>query len=466
MRSAPISEYLEEDQPRAISRELPNSVIDDPRPPAFSDDALALRFADRHADELRYVAAWGKWLFWTGTYWAFDDTLRAFDMARAICREAAADCNKPKIASVIASAKTVAAIEKLAKADRRIAATINQWDADPWILNTPGGVVDLRTGSTRPAQPDDYLTKITAVAPNPAASCHRFLAFLGEITAGDAELVAYLRRVLGYALTGDTREHALFFGYGTGRNGKSVLLKTAADILGAYHKTASLETFTASNSDRHPTDLAGLRGARLVTASETEEGRRWAESRIKQLTGGDTVSARFMRQDFFEYRPQFKLVIAGNHKPSLRSVDEAIRRRFHLIPFAVTIPAEQCDPELAEKFRAEWPAILAWMIEGCLEWQRVGLQQPQAVREATAAYLEAEDAIAAWIDDKCERDPKAWASRAALFASWNAWACSAGEPAGSMKGFIEKLETRGFHQHRKPHGRGFYGLHVIGEADQ
>jgi putative DNA primase/helicase len=158
-----------------------------------------------------------------------------------------------------------------------------------------------------------------------------------------------------------------------------VLLSTVAGVLGDYHKTAPIETFTASNADRHPTDLASLRGARLVRATETEEGRRWAESRIKQLTGGDTVAARFMRQDFFEYRPQFKLIIAGNHKPSLRSVDEAIRRRFHLIPFAVTIPPEERDSDLADKLKAEWPGILAWMIEGCVEWQAECLRPPAAV---------------------------------------------------------------------------------------
>ena len=222
---------------------------------------------------------------------------------------------------------------------------------------------------------------------------------------------------LATGLLASRREHALFFGYGTGANGKSVLLSTVAGILGEYHRTAPIETFTASNSDRHPTDLAGLRGARLVTATETEEGRRWAESRIKQLTGGDMVAARFMRQDFFEYRPQFKLIIAGNHKPSLRSVDEAIRRRFHLIPFAVTIPAEERDSGLTEKLKAEWPGILAWLIDGCLEWQAKGLCPPKAVLEATEAYLSAEDAIASWIDDKCEVDAKAWTSSSDLFAA-------------------------------------------------
>ncbi|MGA2794795.1 MAG: phage/plasmid primase, P4 family [Roseiarcus sp.] len=428
------------------------------RPPAFSDEALALRFAERHADDLRFVSAWGKWLSWTGTHWQFDDTLHAFDLARQVCREAAASCNKAKVAGMLASAKTVAAVERLAKADRRIAATIDQWDADPWLLNSPEGVIDLRTGQRRAHRPADNMTKITAVGPG--GDCPRFLAFLDEITAGDAELAAYLRRVLGYALTGDTREHALFFGYGTGRNGKSVLLETVAGILGAYHKTAGIETFTASNNDRHPTDLAGLRGARLVTAVETEEGRRWAESRVKQLTGGDTVSARFMRQDFFEYRPQFKLVIAGNHKPSLRSVDEAIRRRFHLIPFAVTIPADKCDPELAEKLKGEWPGILRLLIEGCLEWRRDGLQPPKAVQDATAAYLEAEDGLAAWIDDKCECVPSAWEQSTDLFASWSAWAERAGEHAGTMKRFAQMLESRGYNAERRRYGRGFIGLRL------
>ena len=174
-------------------------------------------------------------------------------------------------------------------------------------------------------------------------SCPLFLAFLERIAGDDLELVACLRRVLGYALTGNTREHALFFAYGTGANGKSVLVSTIAGILGDYHKTAPIEAFTATHGDQHPTDLAGLRGARLVTATETDEGRRWAESRIKEQTGDDTVAARFMRQDFFEYRPAFRLLIVGNHKPSLRSVDEAIRRRFHLVPFAVTIPRRRAQ---------------------------------------------------------------------------------------------------------------------------
>jgi putative DNA primase/helicase len=196
----------------------------------------------------------------------------------------------------------------------------------------------------------------------------------------------------------------------------------------------------------------------MVTAIKTEEGRHWAESRIKTLTGGDKIAARFMRQDFFDFTPQFKLLIAGNHRPSLRAVDEAMRRRFNLIPFTVTIPPEERDPKLAEKLKAELPGILAWMIEGCRQWRRLGLAPPQAVRDATDAYLEAEDAIAAWLAECCEHDPNAWESTSALFQDWSSWASSAGENVGSQKRFSERLEAHGFERQRKRDGRGFTGL--------
>jgi putative DNA primase/helicase len=252
----------------------------------------------------------------------------------------------------------------------------------------------------------------------------------------------------------------MFFGFGTGANGKSVLINTISGILGDYHRTAPIETFTASKTERHPTDLAGLRGARLVTAIETEEGRRWDEAKVKALTGGDRIAARFMRQDFFEYLPAFKLMIAGNHKPSLRSVDESIRRRFNLLPFTVTIPPEERDRDLPEKLKAEWPGILRWMIQGCLEWQRIGLAPPQVVRDATSAYLEAEDAVGAWIEERCNCNTQAWACRRTLFADWKEWANSAGEWVGSQRRFIQALETRGFASLRKKAGRGFAGIEL------
>lgn len=450
--------------PRLISKaKVVKLEVDpqEPRPPAFADEALALRFAESYAHDLRYVAAWGRWLFFDATCWRIDDTLLAFDRARKICRQAAAECNADKLARNLASAKTVAAVERLAKSDRRLAATVDQWDADPWLLNTPTGMVDLRTSIVRPHRPDDYMTKLTGVAPDSSCSIAIWLRFLDRVTGGDTELISFLQRMTGYALTGLTREHALFFCYGTGANGKTTFINATTAATGDYHRTAPIETFTDSKNDRHPTDIAGLRGARLVTAIETEEGRRWAESKIKALTGGDRVAARFMRQDFFEFTPQFKLLIAGNHKPGLRSVDEAIRRRFNLIPFTVTIPPAERDERLPDKLKSELPGILAWMIQGCIEWQKRGLAPPEAVTSATAAYLEAEDAVASWIEEYCVRDPNAWEKTAALFASWSTWADKAGEYVGSQRRLSDRLEARGISPMRKRDGRGFAGLRLL-----
>ena len=327
-----------------------------------------------------------------------------------------------------------------------------------WLLNTPDGIVDLRTGKIRPHRPEDYLTRMTAVAPG--GDCPLLARVPDRVTGGDEALQRFLQRMSGYALTGSTREHALFFLYGTGANGKSTFVNAVSGIIGDYHSAAPIETFTATNADRHPTELAGLRGARLVTAVETEEGRRWAESQIKTLTGGDRITARFMRQDFFEYIPQFKLLIAGNHKPGLRSVDEAIRRRFHLIPFTVTIPPNERDPDLSEKLKNEWPGILAWMIEGCLDWQQPGLAPPKVVTAATDAYLEGQDAIAAWIEEGASLDPNGWESTTNLFASWTAWSTKAGEYTGTMRRFVQNLETRGFAPERRRAARGFRGLRL------
>jgi putative DNA primase/helicase len=440
-------------------RDPEGSADFDPIAPRFSDEGLALDFATRHRDGLRYVAAWSRWLEWTGCRWQEDDTLRAFDLARAICREGAAACNN-KSNGRISSAKTVAAVVSLARSDRRLAAVVDQWDADPWLLNTPGGVVDLRTGETRKHRLEDFMTKATAVTPG--VDSPRWLAFLDRVTGGDRELRDYLQRLAGYALTGSTREHVLPYAHGNGGNGKGVFIGAIAGAMGSYHKTAPIETFTASNGDRHPTELAMLRGARLVTAQETEEGRRWAESRIKMLTGGDVVSARFMRGDFFEFQPQFTLLIAGNHKPGLRSVDEAIRRRFHLIPFTVTIGADERDETLPEKLKAEWPGILAWAIEGCLEWQRQGLNPPAVVRAATDAYLDGQDALGAWLEEACDVEPNAWTARTELYASWQAWAERSREFVLPRARLFDALEARGFADKRQPGKgtRGFQGLRV------
>ena len=426
--------------------------------PEFSEDQIALAFVERMKDSLVYVAAWTRWYVWTGKRWIADDTLAVYDKIRKICRDFAARCAKDKDAAMIASARTVAAVEKLARADRRVAGTTDQWDRDRFTLNTPNGEVDLRTGEMRPHDPKHFHRKMTSVSPR--GDCPRWDKFMARVTGGNDELAQYLRRVGGYALTGDTSEHSLHFAYGKGANGKGVFVGTIGGILGDYHRTAAIEVFTASAHDHHPTELADLHGARLVSVTETEEGRRWAESRIKALTGGDEISARFMRQDFFKFTPKFKLLVTGNHKPGLRSVDESIRRRFHLCPFTETIPTEERDLHLKEKLQDEWPGILAWMIEGCLQWQEKGLSPPPAVIDATAAYLDGEDSLAAWIDERCERDANAWEPLTALYGSWSDWCVKAGEFAGTNRRFADNLESKGFADHRRNVGRGFFGLRI------
>jgi putative DNA primase/helicase len=269
-----------------------------------------------------------------------------------------------------------------------------------------------------------------------------------------------MQRVLGYSLTGITREHAMFFAYGKGRNGKSVLIDTIVGIMGNYAASAAMDTFTASTFDKHPTDLADLATARFVTSVETDEGRAWAEARIKTLTGGDRVKARFMRADFFEYTPQFKLFIAGNHQPTLRTVDEAMRGRFNLIPFTQTIPAEERDKMLTQKLKAEWPAILRWLIDGCLAWQRDGLNPPAAVKSATSTYFDNQDAIAAWIEECCETAPGYQDRASRLFASWKTYADRMGEVAGSSKTFGPTLENRGFQKRHTKAGNVYFGLRI------
>jgi putative DNA primase/helicase len=422
--------------------------------PKFSDDALAFEFTMQHAHELRYVAKWDSWLLWDGTRWKFEDTLKAFDLARLIARESAKQCPEPEEKSKVASARTVAAIERLARADRLHAATVDDWDSDHWLLNTPDGVVDLRSGHLLPHDPRRYMTKITAVAPS--GDCPLWRKFLNEITGANAELQSFLQRIAGYVLTGSIREHALFFFYGTGGNGKGVFLNTLTAILADYAAVAPMETFIVSQGERHPTDLAGLRSARLVAAQETERGRHWAEAKVKALTGGDPITARFMRQDFFTYTPAFKLVIAGNHKPSLSGVDTAIRRRFHLVPFTVTVVNP--DKELPDKLRTERAGILMWMIEGCLAWQEEGLNAPAIVRDATDTYLAEEDTIAQWIDECCLTGKHQWGIGGQLWQCWKAWAEANNERPGTRKAFAEAMAAHGYPAGKSQGVRGYVGI--------
>jgi putative DNA primase/helicase len=412
-----------------------------PLAPGGLEDSVALEFSTMHADHLRYVAVWNRWLEWDGICWRVENTLRAFDLARVLCRSAED-----------AKHKTVAAVVGLARTDRRQAATVEQWDTNLWLLGTPDGTIDLHTGKMLAAQQDDYITKIVSVIPAsepPALSCQWWLEFLNGVTAGDQELQDFLQRVCGYCLTGLTVEDSLFFLHGLGANGKSVFIRTVSGILADYAKTASMDMFTVTHSERHPTDLAMLRGARLVAAIETEEGRRWDEAKLKALTGGDPIAARFMRQDFFEYVPQFKLLVAGNHKPSFRNVDEAIRRRVKLIPFTVTIPENERDQNFSAKLKEEWPGILRWMIEGCLQWQSKGLKPPDIVKGATESYLTGQDDLQHFIDECCAVAANETDTSAHLWEGWTDWAEDNHEFIGTQRRFGNRLEDKGYKRDRE-----------------
>jgi putative DNA primase/helicase len=295
---------------------------------------------------------------------------------------------------------------------------------------------------------EDYCTKATTVDPDLTADCPLWKAFLLRIMRGNQPMVDYLQRVCGYCCTGITTEHVMFFCHGTGANGKGTFVGVLLGILSTgasgYAAVAPISTFTASRTEQHPTDLAMLRAARLVVAQETEQGRTWAMSKVKMMTGGDLISARFMRQDFFTYSPQFKVMILANHKPRLNTVDEATRRRIHLIPFTVTIPKAQRDPQLAEKLRAEYPAILGWMLRGCEQWQEIGLAPPRKVLAAASAYFADEDTIGTWLGDCCElgNTTEHYATLNELYPSYQKWCGAHGEEAGSSRALAGALDGR------------------------
>jgi putative DNA primase/helicase len=438
----------------------------DPQPLEYSDDALAREFSGEHERILKYVGVQKQWLYWKGTHWQPDETgMTIEEVRRFTARKAQAllkgDDAKKKLglATHLSSSATIHAIERLARSDPRHATALDTWNADPWIISTPSGVVDLETGVLRTALPEDYCSKLTAVGPS--GDCPIWRGFLDRVTGGDTELQAYLQRVIGYALTGSTREDVLFFFYGTGGNGKSTLLETIKGILNDYATSVPLGTLMASKNERHPADLASLYGARMAVATETESGRSWDETRIKLLTGRDDVKARYMRQDFFEFQPEFKLLIAGNNKPHFGKVDQAIRRRVHLIPFAAQITDP--DVNLPDKLRAEWPGILQWAIDGALEWQKQGLHPPKAVIAATEEYLSQEDTVGRWVADCCELGPGGEELSAGLWGSWERWCKENGERAGGRNILTQRLgEQYGLTKTKIGHAgkRGLSGIRL------
>ncbi len=432
----------------------------------YSDQWLADKAIARMVQGLRYVPASKRWLLWDGRRWQPDDMNHAQREVSEILHEmayeviAAGATKAYKEARSIESTATLRNVMTLMQADGRITVPTAALDSDPWLLNTPLGVVDLRSGLVRKHDPASLMTKLTRVSVDRQGECPLWRKFLHEATGGNPELVAYLQRVAGYCLTGMIDEHAVVFVYGPGGNGKSVFLNTLTHITGDYATTAPMSTFMATRSDRHPTEVAALQGARLVTASETSDGGRWNEERLKSLSGGDPVTARLLYRDFSTFQPQFKLLLVGNRKPSLDTVDDAMRRRLHLVPF--TVKPEPPDPYLTEKLRAEAPAILAWMVDGALAWQAERLSPPDVVQEATKEYFEDQDLVGRWLAEACDRSPDAWTSTTELFEAWREWCGARGEFFGSSKRLSQMLADRDFKRRRGGEtGRsGFEGIRL------
>ena len=415
----------------------------------FSDDALALEFADHHHTVWRYVAKWKKWYRWTGARWEEDCTKKVQELIRLTCRSASKQANQGQTA--IASTKKVGAVMTMADADERIAATIDQWDNDPMLLGTPGGSVNLRTGEMRPSNPSDYITKSTRATPG--GDCPLFKSSVLAICKGDQNLVDYIQRLGGYCLTGVNTEHVLPFWYGLGRNGKNTITDVFVDILGDYATIIPMGALVVSQHQEHATEIAKLRGIRFALASETNEDSRWNTGRIKSLTGDGWLTGRFMRTDFFDFRATHKLCVIGNKKPKIGTIDKAIADRFQVVPFEVTFEdgdfeetdtRRKKDSKLMKKLQDEYAGILRWMIEGCLRWQKIGLAPPESVLAATRGYIAAEDRTQLWIEEMCSTEANDTAFSSELFESWKTWAETRGYWLGDNGDLRHRLEAKGF----------------------
>lgn len=421
----------------------------------------ALDMVARYGEELLYCEELGGWFIWSGVIWRRDRTGEALDLAGEIVRERAASyMDKPSTYFKMTSAGTIAGVERIARTNRSVAAFAEEFDRDPMLLNTPGGVVDLQTGTVRAAKRTDYLTRVAGAAPG--GGCPRFNDFVRRIMDGDDELIAYVRRWFGYCLTGLTGEHVASFWWGAGANGKSVSLGVLRGILGDYATSFPSQVLMAAKHERHPEELARLHGARAAITSEVDQHARFDEAKLKLLTGGDELTGRYMRQNTFTFRPAFKITIAGNHKPRISNVDEAMRRRLHLVPFTVTIPPEQRDKTLADKLRAEYGGILAWAMEGCADYLANGLRPPERVVAATEEWFEDEDKIGAFLAARCIVDPNARDSIKAIWAAYDDWAREAGETwRMTARDLAADLRKRGFVDCYAGRDKGLRGLRVL-----
>jgi putative DNA primase/helicase len=444
------------------------------RPPGgynLTDLGNAERFVRDHGEGVRYCYPWGKWLVWAGDRWRRDDSGRVHRLAkesvRRIYREAsdAEDEGRRKaLAKHAAASESEARIRAMLELSKsELPVSPDELDADPWLFNTPNGTVDLRSGTLRAHRREDLLTKMAGTEYRPDAAAPEWAAFLERVLPGE-DLRAFVQRAAGYSTTGDSSEQCMFIDHGSGANGKSTFQEALAAALGDYAMRAPTEMLMAKRAGGVPNDVARLKGARFVAASETEEGRRLAESLVKDLTGQDTISARFMRAEWFDFKPTHKLWLSTNHKPEIRGTDPAIWRRIRLVPWGVAIPPAEQDRKLLEKLRGELPGVLAWIVRGCLEWQREGLKAPDDVRRATAAYRTEMDVLGAFLQECCIVDPDSNVAARDLYAAYKLWCQENGERAETQRRFGARLTERGgFERYRggKSGGHRWRGLELL-----
>jgi putative DNA primase/helicase len=421
----------------------------------LTDLGNARRLVHRHGRNLRYCWLWRKWLVWDGKRWIKDDTGEVYRLAKetvsSIYQEAAAAPNDEarkelgKHATRSEAGARIREMVDLARSD--VPVMPDELDASPDLLNTESGTIDLRTGELREHRREDLITKIAPTTYRPDAAAPTWEAFLERVLPGE-DLRAFVQRAVGYSATGDTSEQCMFINHGGGANGKSTFQEAIAAALGDYAMRAPTEMLLAKRSDGVPNDIARLKGARFVSASETEEGRRLAESRIKDLTGQDTITARFMKAEWFDFAPTHKLWLSTNHKPEIRGTDAAIWRRIRLVPWAVTIPPAEQDKNLPIALRHELAGILAWVVRGCLQWRREGLQAPDEVRKATGEYRAEMDVLAGFLVECCELDTGHWEYAKDLYECYKRWCDENGERPEPQRKFGGRLGERGFQRDR------------------
>jgi putative DNA primase/helicase len=428
---------------------------DDLAPVNCTDTGNAMRLVKRFGEILRYVPKWGVWLWWDGMRWKEDTTGEIYRLAtrtvQGIGAEAAAIEDDDKRRALLKWAiqsedrKRIESTIALARFRMGIPVEPHQLDADRWLLNVRNGTLDLHTGKLRPHRQCDLITKLAPVTFDPEARCPKWDASLARSMGGDESLVGFLRRAGGYGLTADVGEHCLFFLYGDGRNGKSTWLDTIQGLLGDYATTINASLLTTKAHDDHPTEKCDLDGRRFVATVEVEDGKQMAEALVKSLTGGDRIKARRMRHDFYEFAPTFKLYLAANHKPEIRGTDEGIWSRIKLVPFRVTIPKGERIKNFSEKLQSEeGPGILNHLIQGCLEWQRDGLAEPEAVTSATEEYRAEMDTIGDFFSERCVLIDEVRCKANDLYAAYKEWSESSGGRPLSGRKFGARLNARGF----------------------